>query len=164
MERQSLKITVQWRPMPGPSIPLPLPPLPIPSESGFIFRPILMGPGFVVQFLNFAGDWGSTYGLANMSLRDQWQFVACDRSRDCCRGHIRPIDCIRGCNAGTSGKFFYIDGAQCEAKAYPTPYCDGSLGTGHAWTGTAHASTSTRTAETLSTLRTCPAEFTMRSR
>ena len=38
----------------------------------------------------------------------------------------------------------YIDGAQAEAKSYATPYCDGSLGSGHAWTGTAHASTSTR--------------------
>lgn len=38
----------------------------------------------------------------------------------------------------------YIDGVQVEEQPYPTPYCDGSLGPGHAWTGTAHASTSTR--------------------
>ena len=46
------------------------------------------------------------------------------------------------------------DSVQCEAKAYATPYCDGSLGgfsavgladgTGHSWSGTAHASTSSR--------------------
>lgn len=36
--------------------------------------------------------------------------------------------------------------AQIENKAYATSYCDGSLGTGYAWTGTAHASTSTRAA------------------
>ncbi len=41
---------------------------------------------------------------------------------------------------------FYVDGVQIEAKAYPTSYCDGSMGTGYAWTETAHASTSTRTA------------------
>ena len=50
---------------------------------------------------------------------------------------------------------FYVDGIQLEQKNYVTPYCDGSLGgysgsgvpdgTGHAWTGTAHASTSSRT-------------------
>jgi hypothetical protein len=40
----------------------------------------------------------------------------------------------------------YVDGIQLEQLAYPTPYADGSLGTGHAWTGTADASTSTRTA------------------
>ena len=44
-----------------------------------------------------------------------------------------------------AGDEVYVDGAQIEAKAYPTPYCDGSLGAGHSWSGTAHASTSSRT-------------------
>jgi hypothetical protein len=39
---------------------------------------------------------------------------------------------------------FYLDGVQVEKKAYATSYCDGSLGTGYAWTGSAHASASTR--------------------
>ncbi|GIV81733.1 MAG: hypothetical protein KatS3mg051_1087 [Anaerolineae bacterium] len=43
----------------------------------------------------------------------------------------------------------YVDGVQAEARAYPTPYCDGSLGPGHSWTGTAHNSTSTRTGAVL---------------
>lgn len=53
----------------------------------------------------------------------------------------------------------YWDAVQMEAKAYPTPYCDGSLGgygstgvrdgSGHTWAGTAHASTSTRAAALL---------------
>ena len=53
------------------------------------------------------------------------------------------------------------DSVQCEALAYASPYCDGTLagydsngvwldagnaGTGHGWTGTAHASTSSRAA------------------
>jgi len=38
----------------------------------------------------------------------------------------------------------YIDGVQVEEKAYATSYCDGTLGTGYAWTGAAHGSTSTR--------------------
>jgi hypothetical protein len=45
-------------------------------------------------------------------------------------------------SAGTGS--FLIDGVQFEAKAYATPYCDGSLGTGHSWSGTAHNSTSSR--------------------
>ena len=46
---------------------------------------------------------------------------------------------------GTTGSnTFYIDAVQIEAKAYATPYCDGSLGSGHTWAGTAHASTSSR--------------------
>lgn len=41
-----------------------------------------------------------------------------------------------------------VDGAQLEAGSVATSYADGSLGTGFAWTGTAHASTSTRAAGT----------------
>lgn len=41
----------------------------------------------------------------------------------------------------------YLDAVQYEFKSYPTPYCDGSLGDGHAWggDGTPHANISTRT-------------------
>lgn len=49
------------------------------------------------------------------------------------------------------GDTLYLAGAQLEAKPYPTPYCDGSLGAGHAWTGTAHASASTRAAGVVTT-------------
>jgi hypothetical protein len=50
---------------------------------------------------------------------------------------------------GVNGGSFLIDGVQLEAKAYATPYCDGSLGSGHSWSGTAHASWSSRTAASL---------------
>lgn len=43
----------------------------------------------------------------------------------------------------------YYDGVQVEQFAYATPYCDGSLGQGHSWSGTPHASTSSRTATKL---------------
>lgn len=39
---------------------------------------------------------------------------------------------------------YLLDGAQYEEKPYATPYCDGSLGEGFAWTGTPHGSASTR--------------------
>jgi hypothetical protein len=42
----------------------------------------------------------------------------------------------------------WIDGVNVTAKAYPVPYCDGSLAPGHSWSGTAHNSTSSRTAAT----------------
>jgi len=38
----------------------------------------------------------------------------------------------------------FFDAAQLEKKSWPTAYCDGSLGDGYAWTGTANNSTSTR--------------------
>ena len=40
----------------------------------------------------------------------------------------------------------YIDGAQCEKTAYYTTLIHGDQGDGYAWTGTPHASASTRTA------------------
>ena len=40
---------------------------------------------------------------------------------------------------------FLVDAFQVENKSYATPYADGSLGNGHSWSGTAHASTSSRT-------------------
>src|SRR3989344_344477 len=43
-------------------------------------------------------------------------------------------------------KTVYIDSVQLEALSHPTTYTDGTLGTGYAWTGTAHESTSSRTA------------------
>jgi hypothetical protein len=39
---------------------------------------------------------------------------------------------------------YYVDALQVEEKGYATTYCDGSLGVGYSWSGTAHASTSTR--------------------
>lgn len=42
----------------------------------------------------------------------------------------------------------YWDDIQLEAKGYATDYLDGSLGSGYAWLGTAHLSTSTRAEQT----------------
>lgn len=56
------------------------------------------------------------------------------------------------CNAAGSvsyvqtGETVYFAAPQTEAKAYATPFANGSLGTGFTWTGAANASTSTRTA------------------
>jgi hypothetical protein len=49
-------------------------------------------------------------------------------------------------SVGMAAHTMYIDAVQLEQKAYATPYCDGSLGNGHSWSGAAHASTSSRTA------------------
>ncbi|MHC1739723.1 MAG: hypothetical protein AB9897_01285 [Anaerolineaceae bacterium] len=46
-----------------------------------------------------------------------------------------------GCDSAT---ICYFDGVQAEKLQWPSAYCDGSLGTGYAWTGTANNSTSTR--------------------
>lgn len=59
------------------------------------------------------------------------------------------------------GDTVYLDGWQLEEKAYPTPYCDGSLGTGHSWSGSAHASTSSRTATDPRYTLDLPSQFTI---
>jgi len=45
---------------------------------------------------------------------------------------------------GGTAESIDVDAFQCEKNAHPTSYTDGSLGTGYGWSGTAHASTSTR--------------------
>jgi hypothetical protein len=60
----------------------------------------------------------------------------------------------------TTNAIAYIDGVQLEQKNFATPYCDGTLGgyngsgvpdgSGHVWSGTAHASTSNRTSASIS--------------
>ena len=48
-------------------------------------------------------------------------------------------------------KTLYVDGLMCEqARSVQGPFADGTLGDGHAWTGAAYTSTSTRTAAVLS--------------
>jgi len=49
------------------------------------------------------------------------------------------------------GTVVYVDGVQIEQNSSVTPYFDGSFGTGHSWSGTAHNSTSIRTSSTATT-------------
>lgn len=59
-------------------------------------------------------------------------------------------------DASTRTGVVYIDGAQVEAKSYPTTYCDGDqpglvpnqFPPAYSWSGTPHASTSTRISQT----------------
>lgn len=68
---------------------------------------------------------------------------------------------IRFYGDGTPTFTVYLDAVQLEEIAYPTPYCDGSLGAGHTWSGTAHASTSSRTATDLRYIENLPSNFTI---
>lgn len=106
------------------------------------------GTQVTVYLTNFTGGTGLVYGNADMTKRDQWQRLV---------GHLTPdagdlsgdIRVRENGSTPTAGRYIYVDAVQCEAKAYVTPYCDGSLGDGHSWSGTAHASTSSRTAASL---------------
>lgn len=48
------------------------------------------------------------------------------------------------------GDIFWYCKPQVEKKTYATSYCDGSLGTGYSWSGTANASSSTRASASIS--------------
>ena len=95
-------------------------------------------------FQGFVGGVTEGYTQADMTLVNQWQFVPfADFTPD--GGDLTGLLKLReNGSVPTAGRFFYVDGAQCEAKAYPTPTCIGDMGAGHAFTGAAHASTSTR--------------------
>jgi len=47
-------------------------------------------------------------------------------------------------NGIDSAQVVYFDAAQAEKLTWPSAYCDGSLGTGYSWSGTANNSTSAR--------------------
>jgi len=127
-------------------------------------------PGFisVTQNLDYTfSAWvkvekGATGNLPTLSIRDStWGFVGSASEAvpadgkwhfRSCTGNVGSNTSVRPLVYATNnnGYKFWVDGLQFEQSSYPTPYCDGSLGQGHSWSGTAHASTSSRAAAALS--------------
>lgn len=89
-----------------------------------------------------SGTSGSTAGVAN----NEWQRITATITLS---GSDNGIMLNPGLSSSADGDVYLVDAVQLEQKAYATPYCDGSLGQGHSWSGTAHASTSSRTVSTL---------------
>jgi len=96
------------------------------------------------------GDWGfaGAYSInaawADLALRDQWQRISHVVSVDADDLSGTPL--LRSVSAPTAGRSIYLAALQWEAHAFTTEYCDGSLGDGYSWSGTAHSSTSQRAA------------------
>jgi hypothetical protein len=102
-----------------------------------------LGDGIQILFDDFTGATDNVTANVDMDIRDQWQRVFAFTTPVI--GDLIGVVSIQ--NMGTDpdpGNVIYIDGVQVEALPYATPYCDGDQGPGHEWTGTAHASTSTR--------------------
>lgn len=108
--------------------------------------------GAGIDFLQngFAGSSGETTDPLDMSLRDQWQRMT--------TGPITPVagdlsgNALNATASGAApaaGDFIYVTAGLVEQKDYATSYCDGSLGIGYSWDGTAHASTSQRSVGTV---------------
>jgi hypothetical protein len=116
------------------------------SLSAWLFIPAdYDGASVRVLFSGFASAVGTAAVAADMNIRDQWQRVEVPNYTPDA-GDLNGLIAVDAPSAPTAGKYIYLDAVQCEAKAYCTPYCDGSLGPGHSWSGTAHDSTSSRTA------------------
>lgn len=81
-----------------------------------------------------------------ITLTDAWQDFAYTVTL---AGGASTAKVTSGWRAGAAtAVVFVLDGVDLVKLGYATPHCDGDLGTGHAWVGTAHASASTRTAAT----------------
>ena len=89
------------------------------------------------------GTWLAETASGAVTLNDTWQRISVTRTFN--QASVQYVG-LRLQTNSAQAVTFATDGAQIEAKAYATSYCDGSLGTGYSWASTAHASTSTRTA------------------
>lgn len=121
-----------------------------PNILGAIWIDTVIGPltGAHVASVNievlsgraFLRIWNGTADIASLEIttsgRHYLPFTAAGTT-------IRVIITVGSVGAIGVGEI-YADCVQVEAKAYPTPYLDGSLGDGHSWAGTANNSASSR--------------------
>lgn len=91
-----------------------------------------------------AGENFRAFQSVTLTTADDWQRVVITATNSSgsnygfCRMSFLPFQ------AGVT--YLRVDAVQYEKRAYATAYFDGSFGQGYAWTGTAHASSSTATA------------------
>lgn len=109
--------------------------------SIWVYRSVASGSVTLYLQENFA-PFGIIASTTATSTTGSWQRLIVS-------GATTATSSYRLILGAATGNTLYIDGGQAESKSYVTPYCDGSLGTGHSWSGTAHNSTSSRTAATL---------------
>jgi hypothetical protein len=87
---------------------------------------------------------GSTRATVSPTLVDEWELLTITW-RNQTGGTVTVEMRVSNTHGDGSGRV-WVDACQMEATFYMSPYFDGSLGAGFAWTGTAHNSTSTRAA------------------
>lgn len=114
------------------------------AAQPYTFSLYLQGSGTVTQRIT----WYTAAG-AFISNSDQTVTIQSTFTRHCLSATAPALAAFAAVSIITNaiqGITFYSDAIQFENFNYATEYCDGSLGTGYAWTGAAHASTSTRAA------------------
>lgn len=120
------------------------------AGSQYRFSAYVRGTGIIR--LSLFDDVSSHQYSSNITLTSDWQRVSHDAIFHASSTNRRVyITQATGTDCG-----LFTDDWQLEAGTILTPYTDGSLGTGHAWTGTAHQSTSTRTGTDLTYLGNGP--------
>ena len=84
----------------------------------------------------------TTRSIVYPTIQNQWQRISGSWLNDT-GDSVNVRIYVRNRNMDSS-TIVWFDGIQAEVNSYVTPYGDGSLGVGHAWSGTAHNSVSTR--------------------
>ena len=84
----------------------------------------------------------------NHTITDEWTRVSVTATTNGAKTLSSITVYLRDLLSGAA-HYTMVDAVQLENTSYATAYCDGSLGSGHSWSGTAHASASTRTAAQL---------------
>jgi hypothetical protein len=100
------------------------------------------GGAIQLAFENFAGGSVTTATTTTTTL-GSW--VRLQATYTPVGGDLTGDLVVQAASAPTAGRFIYIDGAMCQALSYVTTYIDGDQD-GCSWSGTAHGSTSTRSA------------------
>ena len=105
------------------------------------------GSDIRLRTFGFSGG-TAVYGYADMSKRDQWQLLVTSVDPDA-GDLVGSVAMIQAFNTLPSvGAYVYVDAFQNEEKPYATPFAYGDQD-GVTWSGTPHASTSVRTAQTI---------------
>jgi len=100
------------------------------------------GGSIQLAFENFAGG-SVTTATTTTATTGEW--VRLQATYTPVAGDLAGDLVVQTDGAPTAGRFIYIDAAMCQALSYVTTYIDGDQA-GCEWTGTAHGSTSTRSA------------------
>jgi hypothetical protein len=87
---------------------------------------------------------GSNVATASPTLIDEWERLTCTW-RNMTGATVTVELRVQNAHGDGAGRV-WVDACQLEKTFYMTPYSDGSLGGGHAWSGAAHNSSSTRPA------------------
>lgn len=112
------------------------------TVTAYVYVPSSNTTLITMQLTAWDGGGFTNAVVATTAVTDRWQRLEVQKTVPG-GGSIR-IGVSEGASA--VGDLFYADGVQVEELDHSTTFCDGSLGPGYAWTGTAHASTSTREA------------------